>query len=45
MMCEGDEPGRCALWRGQVPRMMVQKALHRRGSARNSIADTVRVAE
>lgn len=29
VMCEGGEPGRCALWKDQAPGMMVQKALHR----------------
>ena len=29
VMCEGGEPGRCAIWREQVPGMMIQKALHR----------------
>ena len=29
VMCEGGEPGRCALWKGQRPNMMTQKALHR----------------
>ena len=29
VMCEGGEPGRCALWKGQKPDMMIQKALHR----------------
>ena len=29
VMCEGGEPGRCAIWRGQSPGMMFQKALHR----------------
>jgi type I restriction enzyme S subunit len=29
VMCEGGEPGRCALWKSQVPGMMIQKALHR----------------
>lgn len=29
VMCEGGEPGRCAIWREQLPRMMFQKALHR----------------
>lgn len=29
IMCEGGEPGRCALWKGQKPGMMIQKALHR----------------
>ncbi len=29
VMCEGGEPGRCAIWSEQVPGMMIQKALHR----------------
>jgi len=29
VMCEGGEPGRCAVWHDQVPGMMIQKALHR----------------
>ena len=29
VMCEGGEPGRCAIWKDQVPSMMIQKALHR----------------
>ena len=29
VMCEGGEPGRCALWKDQRPDMMIQKALHR----------------
>jgi type I restriction enzyme, S subunit len=29
VMCEGGEPGRCAIWKDQVPGMMLQKALHR----------------
>jgi type I restriction enzyme S subunit len=29
VMCEGGEPGRCALWKEQVSRMMIQKAIHR----------------
>jgi type I restriction enzyme S subunit len=29
VMCEGGEPGRCAIWRGDAPEMMIQKALHR----------------
>ncbi|MCR9095666.1 MAG: restriction endonuclease subunit S [bacterium] len=29
LMCEGGEPGRCAIWRNQLPGMMFQKALHR----------------
>lgn len=29
LVCEGGEPGRCAVWRGQVPGAAFQKALHR----------------
>lgn len=29
VICEGGEPGRCAIWRDQLPQMMIQKALHR----------------
>ena len=29
IMCEGGEPGRCALWKEQIPGMMIQKAIHR----------------
>ena len=29
VMCEGGEPGRCAIWKDYIPRMMIQKALHR----------------
>lgn len=29
VMCEGGEPGRCAIWKDQIPGMMMQKALHR----------------
>jgi type I restriction enzyme S subunit len=29
VMCEGGEPGRCAVWKDQIPGMMIQKALHR----------------
>lgn len=29
VMCEGGEPGRCAIWKDQAPSMMIQKALHR----------------
>jgi len=29
VMCEGGEPGRCAIWKEQMPGMMIQKALHR----------------
>jgi type I restriction enzyme S subunit len=29
IMCEGGEPGRCAIWKEPVEGMMIQKALHR----------------
>ena len=29
VVCEGGEPGRCALWNDQIPNMKIQKALHR----------------
>jgi type I restriction enzyme S subunit len=29
VMCEGGEPGRCAIWKDEMPGMMIQKALHR----------------
>jgi type I restriction enzyme S subunit len=29
VMCEGGAPGRSAIWKEQVPGMMIQKALHR----------------
>lgn len=29
VMCEGGEPGRCAIWHNQIPNMKIQKALHR----------------
>ena len=29
VMCEGGEPGRCAIWKEPIPGMMFQKALHR----------------
>jgi type I restriction enzyme S subunit len=29
IVCEGGEPGRCAIWRGEQPVMKFQKALHR----------------
>ncbi len=29
LVCEGGEPGRCAIWQGQTTRMMFQKAIHR----------------
>ena len=29
VICEGGEPGRCAVWRNEVGTMKVQKALHR----------------
>lgn len=29
VICEGGEPGRCAIWRDEMPGMKIQKALHR----------------
>lgn len=29
VLCEGGEPGRCAIWKNQLPNMKIQKALHR----------------
>lgn len=29
IICEGGEPGRCAIWGGELPDMKIQKALHR----------------
>jgi type I restriction enzyme S subunit len=29
VICEGGEPGRCAIWKGQIDEMFIQKALHR----------------
>ncbi len=29
VICEGGEPGRCAIWKDEVPGMKIQKALHR----------------
>lgn len=29
VICEGGEPGRCAIWRNSIPGMKIQKALHR----------------
>ncbi|GHB00979.1 restriction endonuclease subunit S [Modicisalibacter luteus] len=29
IVCEGGEPGRCAIWEGELPEMKIQKALHR----------------
>ncbi len=29
IVCEGGEPGRCAIWKNQLPNMKIQKALHR----------------
>ncbi|MEO9477119.1 MAG: restriction endonuclease subunit S [Cyclobacteriaceae bacterium] len=29
IICEGGEPGRCAIWKDEVPNMKIQKALHR----------------
>ncbi len=29
VICEGGEPGRCAIWKDQISNMKIQKALHR----------------
>jgi len=29
VICEGGEPGRCSVWRGEAKSMMIQKAIHR----------------
>lgn len=29
IICEGGEPGRCAIWKNQITNMKIQKALHR----------------
>ena len=29
LICEGGEPGRCAIWSGELPEVYFQKALHR----------------
>jgi type I restriction enzyme, S subunit len=29
LICEGGEPGRCAIWDGQIDKVMFQKAIHR----------------
>ena len=29
IICEGGEPGRCAIWKEEIPDMKIQKALHR----------------
>ena len=29
IVCEGGEPGRCAIWRDELPNIKIQKALHR----------------
>ena len=29
IICEGGEPGRCAIWKEQIPNMKIKKALHR----------------
>ncbi|MGA4554659.1 restriction endonuclease subunit S [Methylorubrum aminovorans] len=35
VMCEGGEPGRCAMWKGEAAQMMLQKALHRIRARKN----------
>jgi type I restriction enzyme S subunit len=29
VVCEGGEPGRCSIWKDEIPGMKIQKALHR----------------
>ena len=29
VICEGGEPGRCAIWKNEIPEIRIQKALHR----------------
>ena len=29
VICEGGEPGRCAIWKDEIPNIKIQKALHR----------------
>ncbi len=29
LICEGGEPGRCAIWKEEIPDMRIQKAIHR----------------
>ena len=29
IVCEGGEPGRCAIWKNEIPNMKIQKSLHR----------------
>lgn len=35
VICEGGEPGRCAIWRDEVPEMKIQKAIHRLRTNKN----------
>ncbi|KPQ32682.1 MAG: type I restriction enzyme, S subunit [Phormidesmis priestleyi Ana] len=35
VVCEGGEPGRCAIWKDEIPGMKIQKALHRIRAKKN----------
>jgi type I restriction enzyme S subunit len=39
LVCEGGEPGRCAVWRGENSRFTFQKALHRIRPSERLLAD------
>jgi type I restriction enzyme S subunit len=39
LICEGGEPGRCAVWRGESSRFTFQKALHRIRPSKSLLAD------
>ena len=28
IICEGGKPGRCAIWKNDIPNMKIQKVLH-----------------
>jgi type I restriction enzyme S subunit len=39
LICEGGEPGRCAVWRGEDSKYTFQKALHRVRTSKHLLAD------
>lgn len=39
VICEGGEPGRCAIWRNEISNMKIQKALHRVRAKENKVLD------
>ena len=39
LVCEGGEPGRCAVWRGEDSKYTFQKALHRVRTSKHLLAD------